>query len=85
VVSSADAAPDLTYAYGDVVYRYGTDLESFLANPVGIMRQILAVHLVVNPAERDSMVQVLRDLYAERTGDPGGPPARRVAAKIPGR
>ena len=30
VRASKDVGPDLTYAYGDVVTRYGVDLESFL-------------------------------------------------------
>ena len=61
-----DVAPDLTYAYGDVLSRYGVDLESFLANPQGVMRLMLSAHLRLTPMDRDSIVQILRGLYAQR-------------------
>lgn len=69
VKASADVAPDLTYAYGDVLRRYGLNLESFLANPTGVMRMMLASHLRLSVADRDSMVRILRGLYEVRTAD----------------
>jgi hypothetical protein len=74
VKASADVGPDLTYAYGDVVIRYGTSLESFLENPTGVMRLMLAAHLHLRPSERDSMVQVLKGLYVERSAELEAPP-----------
>lgn len=61
-----DVAPDLTYAYGDVVIRYGVDLETFLDKPTGVMRLTLGSHIRLNPVDRDSIVQILRSLYVQR-------------------
>jgi hypothetical protein len=61
-----DVAPDLTYAYGDVLIRYGVDLETFLDNPSGVMRLMLKSHIRLNPVERDSVVQILRGVYGQR-------------------
>jgi len=67
--ASADVGPDLTFAYGDVLRRYGLNLESFMANPPGVMRMMLASHLRLTVADRDSVVQILRALYEERRAD----------------
>lgn len=61
-----DVAPDLTYAYGDVVLRYGVDLERFLDNPSGVMRLVLGSHIRLSPADRDSIVRILVGMYAQR-------------------
>jgi hypothetical protein len=61
-----DVGPDLTYAYGDVLIRYGVDLETFLDNPSGVMRLMLKSHIRLNPVERDSVVQILRGVYGQR-------------------
>ncbi len=81
VKASADVGPDLTYAYGDVVCRYGINLESFMANPAGVMRMMVASHLRLTVADRDSIVRLLRGLYQERSADSEGgmpplPPVR---------
>ena len=81
VTASADVGPDLTYAYGDVLRRYGLNLESFMANPTGVMRMMVASHLGLSVADRDSIVRLLRGLYEERTADaetgvPSLPPPR---------
>ncbi len=67
--ASADVGPDLTYAYGDVLRRYGMNLESFMANPPGVMRMMLASHIRLGVADRDSIVTILRGLYGERRAD----------------
>lgn len=67
--ASADVGPDLTYAYGDVLRRYGLNLESFMANPPGAMRMMLASHIGLTAADRDSVVRILRGLYEERRAD----------------
>jgi hypothetical protein len=61
-----DVAPDLTYAYGDVVLRYGVDLERFLDRPSGVMRLMLGAHVRLTPVDRDSIVQILKGLHAQR-------------------
>jgi hypothetical protein len=61
-----DVGPDLTYAYGDVVTRYGVDLETFLDRPSGVMRMMLASHLRLSAVDRDSILQILKGLYLER-------------------
>jgi metal-dependent HD superfamily phosphatase/phosphodiesterase len=69
VKASADVGPDLTYAYGDVLRRYGLNLEAFMANPTGVMRLMLASHIRLSAVDRDSVVQILRGLYEERRAD----------------
>ncbi len=69
VKASSDVAPDLTFAYADVMNRYGINLESFLNDPRGVMRLMLASHLRLTVADRDSMVHILRGLYVERRAD----------------
>ncbi len=90
VRAATDVGPDLTFAYADVVSRYGTNLESFLYNPTGVMRLMLASHLQLPTADRDSMLHILKGLYAERRADmdagvPSFPPLRprRPAVNIP--
>jgi len=90
VKASTDVGPDLTYAYGDVLRRYGLNLESFMANPTGVMRLMVASHLRLSRADRDSIVVLLRGLYEERradaeTGIPNLPPPPRSGAttKVP--
>lgn len=61
-----DVAPDLTYAYGDVVLRFGVDLETFLDRPSGVMRLMLGSHIRLSPGERDAIVQILKGQYAQR-------------------
>jgi len=75
-----DAAPDLSFAYVDVRNRYGRSLESFLYDPTGVMRMMLASHLDLSRADRDSMVHILADVYVERRAGldsvmPSFPPA----------
>jgi hypothetical protein len=65
VKAKTEAGPDLTFAYGDVPYRYGMTLERFFAQPPGIMRLVLGVHIQLRQVQRDSLVQLFRDLYAE--------------------
>jgi hypothetical protein len=65
IKAGTDAGPDLTFAYADVPYRYGMTLERFFAEPPGIMRLVLGVHIQLQPAQRDSLVRLFRDLYAE--------------------
>lgn len=81
VKASSDVGPDLTFAYADVMNRYGINLESFFANPRGVMRLMLASHLHLSAADRDSMVHVLKELYVERRADmdrniPSSPPGK---------
>lgn len=69
VKALTDVGPDLTYAYGDVLRRYGLNLEAFMANPTGVMRLMVASHLRLSAADRDSIVILLRGLYEERRAD----------------
>ena len=64
-----DVGPDLTYAYTDVVTRYGVNLESFLANPTGVMRLMLGAHIDLTVADRDSIVTILKDLHLRYRAD----------------
>ena len=83
VAAEADVGPDLTFAYADVLIRYDVNLESFFYNPTGVMRLMLASHLHLSTADRDSMVHILRGLYLERRADmdevvPSFPPITRA-------
>jgi hypothetical protein len=73
--AAADGAPDLTFAYGDVVTRYGVNLEAFLGNPTGVMQLVLASHPRLSAVDRDSIARILQRLYAERRArlDRGAP------------
>lgn len=80
VKPKTDAAPDLSFAYIDVRTRYGLSLETFLYDPTGVMRMVLASHLNLSRADRDSMVHILAAVYGERRAGldsvmPSFPPA----------
>jgi len=68
--AEADVGPDLTFAYVDVVTRYGVDLRNFLYDPSGVMRRVLTTHLKLNGVTRDSVADVLEALYKEHQADP---------------
>jgi len=77
VKASSDVGPDLTLAYAEVQQRYGMTLERFFVEPPGIMRVIFGGQIQLAPAERDSLVRLFRDLYAEHLAR--GDSVRRVA------
>lgn len=58
----SDVGPDLTFAYVDVTNRYGVTLEAFLTDPSGVMRLMLASHLHLTVADRDSIAHILKGL-----------------------
>lgn len=66
VKAAHDVGPDLTAAYTDVGTRYGVALETFLDRPTGVMRLMLESHIRLSVADRDSIVQILKGLYAQR-------------------
>ncbi len=66
VKASSDVGPDLTLAYADVQHRYGMTLERFFEEPTGIMRVIFGGQIQFEPAARDSLVRLFRDLYTEQ-------------------
>lgn len=81
VKAKNDVGPDLTFAYADVANRYGVGLSWFLENPRGLMGFVLAAHLNLSPADRDSMSHTLEAVYNERLAGmdenmPSSPPAR---------
>lgn len=81
VRAKADVGPDLTFAYADVLIRYGTNLETFLGSPTGVMEMVLSSHPVLTAVDRDSIVTILRALYLEHRAEmdeeiPSSPPAR---------
>jgi hypothetical protein len=69
VKPQSDVAPDLTFAYADVVNRYGVSLGAFLDDPTGVMRLMLASHLHLTQADRDSIARVLRQVYVEHLAE----------------
>jgi mono/diheme cytochrome c family protein len=88
VRARADVGPDLTFAYADVEVRYGTNLETFLYNPTGVMEMVLGGHPVLTVVDRDSIVKVLTALYLEHRAEmdeeiPSLPPAQPVRNPAP--
>src|SRR5581483_11490371 len=61
----SDVGPDLTFAYVDVVTRYGENLVAFLYNPTGVMRLMLAQHVQLSLADRDSIAHILESVYRQ--------------------
>ena len=66
IKSTAEVGPDLTTAYADVRTRFGVSLEEFVANPTGTMQMVLSSMIQLSPAERDSVVHVLKQLHEEQ-------------------
>jgi hypothetical protein len=66
IKSAAEVGPDLTLAYEDVKNRFGVELEQFLHNPTGTMQVVLSSTIQLSPAERDSIIHILKDLHEER-------------------
>jgi hypothetical protein len=71
VKGKSDVGPDLTFAYVDVVNRYGESLEAFLNRPVGIMRLMLAAHVQLSAADRDTIARILGGVYLEHRAQLG--------------
>jgi hypothetical protein len=66
IKSPAEVGPDLTEAYDDVQTRFGLKLDKFLAAPTGTMQMVLSSMINLTPAERDSIVHILKELHEER-------------------
>ena len=66
IKSPAEIGPDLTLAYADVQTRFGLKLDQFLAAPTGTMQVVLSSMIKLTPAERDSIIHILKDLHEER-------------------
>jgi len=66
IKSPAEIGPDLTGAYEDVQTRFGLKLDEFLAAPTGTMQMVLSSMIKLTPAERDSIIHILKDLHEER-------------------
>jgi hypothetical protein len=65
VKSPAEIGPDLTIAYTDVKSRFNMELEEFLKNPTGTMQMVLSSQIKLSPTERDSIIEILKDLHEE--------------------
>lgn len=63
VKSPAEVGPDLTLAYADVQNRFGVKLEEFLNAPTGTMQMVLGQMIQLTPAERDSIIHILKRLH----------------------
>ena len=66
IKSVAEVGPDLTNAYTDVQSRFGIKLEQFLPNPTGTMQMVLSTMIQLSPAERDSVIHILKQLQEEQ-------------------
>jgi mono/diheme cytochrome c family protein len=62
VTSPAEVGPDLSGAHADVRSRFGVSLEEFFAAPTGTMQLVLSSMIQLTPAERDSIIQILKEL-----------------------
>ena len=68
IKSAAEVGPDLTNAAEDVRTRFGVDLAEFFANPTGTMQVVLSTTIQLTPAERDSIIHILKQLHEEHEG-----------------
>lgn len=66
IKSATEVGPDLTNAYDDVQTRFGVKLDEFLAAPTGTMQMVLSSMIKLTPAERDSIIHILKELHEER-------------------
>lgn len=66
IKSAAEVGPDLTSSYADVQSRFGVKLEEFLSNPTGTMQVVLGSMIQLSPAERDSVIRLLKQLHEEQ-------------------
>ena len=66
IKSPTDVGPDLTGAYDDVQTRFGVKLDQFFAAPTGTMQMVLSSMIKLTPAERDSIIHILKQLHEER-------------------
>ena len=66
IKSAAEVGPDLTRAYADVQTRFGVKLDQFFAAPTGTMQMVLTSMIKLTPAERDSIIHILKELHEER-------------------
>jgi hypothetical protein len=66
VKSATEVGPDLTLAYSEVKNRFNVSLEEFLPHPTGTMQVVLSQMITLSPAERDSIIRILRRLHEER-------------------
>lgn len=66
IKSPAEVGPDLTGAYDDVQMRFGLKLDQFLEAPTGTMQVVLGSMIKLTPAERDSIIHILKELHEER-------------------
>jgi hypothetical protein len=88
VKAATDVGPDLTFAYADVVNRYGLTLPLFLDNPRGLMGLVLASHVHLTQSDRDSISHTLEALYNDRLADmdeniPSFPPVHHPKTREP--
>lgn len=66
VKSATEVGPDLTLAYSEVKNRFNVSLEEFLPHPTGTMQVVLSQMITLSPAERDSIIRILKRLHEER-------------------
>ncbi|HEX9610444.1 MAG TPA: hypothetical protein VF978_01065 [Gemmatimonadales bacterium] len=66
ITSPAEVGPDLTGAYDDVRTRFGVKLDEFFAAPTGTMQVVLSSMIRLSPAERDSIIGILKQLHEQR-------------------
>ncbi|MGE5803892.1 MAG: hypothetical protein ACM358_16735 [Gemmatimonadota bacterium] len=66
IKSPAEVGPDLTGAYDDVQTRFGVKLDQFFTTPTGTMQVVLSSMIKLTPAERDSIIHILKQLHEER-------------------
>jgi hypothetical protein len=81
VKAATDVGPDLTFAYVDVVNRFGMNLRSFFKNPPGLMGFVLSSHIHLTQADQDSITRILYEICQEHLAEmdeemPSFPPSR---------
>ena len=65
VKSPTPIGPDLSTAADDTERRFSVPIETFIRNPSGTMKAVLARQFMLSPAQKDEAVRQLRLAYAE--------------------
>jgi hypothetical protein len=65
VTSPTPIGPDLSTAADDTERRFSVPIETFIRNPSGTMKAVLARQFMLSPAQKDEAVRQLRRAYVE--------------------
>lgn len=65
-IDGGETGPDLSIAWTDVQDRFGVPLDTFMKNPTGTMQVVFGAMVKLTPAERDGIVQLLKEAHEKQ-------------------